>query len=246
MSSNPLFLELSSDVFFGAPALECGSRLGVHILLFAKPNRALGIIGSALIFATNVTNSSARCEALYGHAIASNFGAHPTFIRPVKADGKLGSLSSLSLFQSGEWTESPQDFAPSFQLNNTHETPQCCLCKVPYCPFGKDVLLPWEVGAEFSQVAKELVEVSSETTSSAGRVKKFDVNHDRHQNLLVRVEQANGLETLLRNIRIACIHFLAQPFGACGFYHASKHSLSQPPPWRTVRGRKERSPPRSR
>lgn len=54
------------------------------------------------------------------------------------------------------------------------------------------------------------------------REKNFDVARYRHENLLLKVNQSDEFEILLRNISDALVISPAQPFCTYGFDHAIK------------------------
>lgn len=103
--------------------------------------------------------------------------------------------------------------------NNSWDT-QEIIPQSPVHRSDKDVPSPADVEGGFTEMVAAPNDTTSETTSTAMRAAKFDIDHYRHQNLQFRVNQINNLEIPLRNIRDDHVLSLASTFRAYGLENA--------------------------
>lgn len=211
------FLNAIPGSSFGTPVFDRGIRLNFCVNCSANSNGVPATVGTAKGSNVDVPDSSTLLATLHRHELPRTFAADLVVIRAVNVKGNFASLTYLCLSQRGEESKIPPTHGNIPPSGYYAWDTQAIILQSLVFASSKDVPSPAHVEVEVRELAKALNNGASVTTEMVVRVTKFDVDHYRHQGMLLWVNKIKDLEVLLCDIDNAHVLSLAQSFRAVGF-----------------------------
>lgn len=235
ISSNQ-FVEAVLDSSFGPLAFARGICTKVSVNLLLQQNGASTIVGTAKLSGAGVTNCSALCRSLHGHAPVSTSVADPVVIGSVKVEDNFFSLpyANLYFFRCGEKCEILWTFDDMRSSRHCTRDTRAMILQTFVPHSDKELLSPVNVEREVTHVKAYPRDGASETTDIAVGVRKLDVAHTRDEDLLLRISHImNSIFSSAILTMPASFPIHNSPIRVVSSTR-EEHFLSHPPPQRPV------------